>query len=318
MPDETCPLCRRPTATLLRNETDIQLEFWECRTCGQFKSFRRLLGKMDNDVRRALRGLAVERKIRGAGRLEISDETLPLLLAQAPENPAQAADRLLVNLARRSSEPAVFTSLNVDYDQGMAFTEAVDSLVGYLEFLQAEGFIEYTGSRPEGPNFGFRLTLRGWRRVDELHHTSASSETGFVAMSFSEGRTALFDSAIRPAVERAGWKAIRADRVHHTERIDDWILNQIRSSRFVVVDSTDDNPGASFEAGFALGVGRPVIWTVEREWMTKGIHFDFRQFNHLRWESGKEANLVNPLVERIVAAVGLGPHATEVSGNRVI
>ena len=38
---------------------------------------------------------------------------------------------------------------------------------------------------------------------------------------------------------------------------------QIRASRFVICDLTHGNRGAYWEAGFAEGIGRPVIFVCE-------------------------------------------------------
>lgn len=239
--------------------------------------------------------------------MAINSETLDTILLQAPQNPADAADRLLVNLSFRSSEPGVMTAVKVDREQGFAFTDAIDSFVGYLQFLQTEGLIEYQGDRFRDPQFAFRLTLRGWRRVQEL--LQVGGEFGFIAMAFKDNDA--LHGAIQEAARAAGWPATRSDEHEHSHKIDDWIMNRIEAARFVIVDTTGNNAGAAFEAGYALGLGRPVIWTVNKDWFTEErLHFDFRQYNHLRWKPGRESELIDSLRERIVAAVGEGPHAT--------
>lgn len=304
-----CRLCESSHGNLVKRESELRREFWECRKCGQYRLSPPFSDRMEKSVRLSLRGLAVERRLRRMGWLDVNSETIDVLLAQVPQNPSQAADRLLLNLAIRSSEPGIYTALDIEHDQGMAFTEAIDSFIGFLEFLKSDGLIEYGGDRYLQPDFSFRLTLTGWRKVELLQSAGASSSAAFVAMSFNGELDRVYEDAIAPAIKAAGWSPVRADRTHHLERIDDWVLNQIRAAKFVVVDSTYDNPGAAFEAGYALGKGRPVIWTVKDEWMAKGLHFDFRQFNHLNWKLGDENLLVEPLRERIIATVGTGPDA---------
>ncbi len=202
----------------------------------------------------------------------------------------------------------MMTYLNVEMARGMAFTDALDSVFANLGFLKEEGWIDYRGERFEEEETSFRLTLKGWQHVRDLQMQGGHADAGFVAMSFDDDFSDLFNDALCPAIQSAGWRPVRADREHHVERIDDWIMNQISGARFLVVDSTAQNVGAIFEAGFALGLNRPVIWTVEKEDMGKGLHFDIRQFNHLSWHKGHEAELVEPLEARILAAVGRGPH----------
>jgi nucleoside 2-deoxyribosyltransferase len=67
--------------------------------------------------------------------------------------------------------------------------------------------------------------------------------------------------AILPAVATdCGFDVIRLDRVEHSENINDRILTDIRRAQFIVADFTFHPPGVYFEAGFALGLGKLVIW----------------------------------------------------------
>jgi nucleoside 2-deoxyribosyltransferase len=68
-------------------------------------------------------------------------------------------------------------------------------------------------------------------------------------------------TGIQPSIEvDCGFtKAIRVDREHFGDRIDDRIIAEIRRCRFIVADFTGQRGGVYFEAGFALGLGKPVI-----------------------------------------------------------
>ncbi|MFZ4580841.1 MAG: hypothetical protein ACOYOB_20860, partial [Myxococcota bacterium] len=63
-------------------------------------------------------------------------------------------------------------------------------------------------------------------------------------------------------------------------------------------------PGVYYEAGFAQGLGKPVIWTV-REDCLRDVHFDTRQFNHICWTD--PLDLRHKLMLRIQNTVGQGP-----------
>ena len=62
--------------------------------------------------------------------------------------------------------------------------------------------------------------------------------------------------------------------------------------------------GVYFEAGFAKGLGREVIWTVRKDRLSY-VHFDTRQYNHIVWSD--ESDLRNQLSKRISATLGDGP-----------
>jgi nucleoside 2-deoxyribosyltransferase len=69
--------------------------------------------------------------------------------------------------------------------------------------------------------------------------------------------------------------------------IDARIVAKLKQCRFVVADVTGARTGVYFEAGFALGFGRPVIWTCRRD-DAKDMHFDTRQYNHILWRTPEE------------------------------
>lgn len=309
--EDPCPFCRSPAT--IRGSDPFREEAWACVWCGEF-----VLRYPVNDPDRlrklkpeVLRGLVIERTLRREAPLVISEQNASYLLSLGPNGPVEQAERFLLNLSLKSSEPGIFTALTSNKHQNLAFCAANDAFVAWLGFLRAEGLIEYEGERRDQPNdLSFRLTLAGWRRVAEIRQRGEHRDAAFVAMAFRPEFDELWKNAIEPALDRTGWRAIRADKEHHTHRIDDWILNQIRAARFLVVDTTASNAGACFEAGYALGIGKLVVWLAEDGSFQegKGLHFDIRQYNHLKWTRGAEAQLIGPLMERIVNTAGSGPN----------
>ena len=97
-------------------------------------------------------------------------------------------------------------------------------------------------------------------------------------MWFDKSMDSVLDNAIYLAVEEAGYEPIRIDRVEHIDKVDDKIIAEIRSSKFLIADLTGHRNGVYFEAGFACGRGIPVIWCVREDYLKKA-HFDVRQFN---------------------------------------
>ena len=64
--------------------------------------------------------------------------------------------------------------------------------------------------------------------------------------------------------------------------ITDRILSEIRLAGFVVAGFTGQNQGVYFEAGFARGLGRDVIWTCHADEVNK-LHFDTKHLGHVLW-----------------------------------
>ena len=106
----------------------------------------------------------------------------------------------------------------------------------------------------------------------------------------------------------SGFRPLRIDRKEHVNKIDDEIIAEIRRSRFLVADFTchpgSPRGGVYFEAGFALALGKPVIWTCRND-LIEHVHFDTRQFNHIVWASAED--LAERLRNRIGAVIGQGP-----------
>jgi hypothetical protein len=166
-------------------------------------------------------------------------------------------------------------------------------------FLQAEGLAADSG------NGYFVLTPRGWDRADQIRRGSIESDKAFVAMSFLPEYTNLFTNGLAPGIRAAGYDPVRIDRVEHNNRIDDEIIASIRRCKFLVADFSVNRGGIYFEAGFALGLGRPVIWTVRSEDLGD-VHFDTRQYNFLRWTNDALPALTEALQNRIEASIGRG------------
>jgi nucleoside 2-deoxyribosyltransferase len=100
-------------------------------------------------------------------------------------------------------------------------------------------------------------------------------------MAFSHDRDPA-EKSISAAIRASGYLPIRVDQVEHVNKIDDEIIARIRASKFLVADFTLQRNGVYFEAGFMLGLGRPVIWVCEESDLAS-VHFDTRQYNTLSY-----------------------------------
>ncbi|PYK25094.1 MAG: hypothetical protein DME59_11515 [Verrucomicrobia bacterium] len=149
------------------------------------------------------------------------------------------------------------------------------------------------------------ITPRGWQEFARLQQVSSGSKIGFVAMSFVAGFKPLYDEGIEPAIRAAGYEPLRVDRTEHNNRIDDEIIALIKRSRFVVADFSVNRGGIYFEAGFAVGLGIPVIWLVQDNQLAE-VHLDTRQYNFIIWSDNEWENLRHRLRYRIEATIGRG------------
>lgn len=177
---------------------------------------------------------------------------------------------------------------NRDIDE-MAFM-VTEVLCNELGLLGSQNNTEYHVS-PKG-----LLYLEG--RRDEI------SSVCFCAMWFNPEVATLWTSVIAPATRLAGYEPLRIDGKQHNGKIDDEIMASIRASRFVVADFTGNRGGVYYEAGFAHGLGLPVIFMCREG---DELHFDIRQYNCIFWKPDALEEAQQRLKNRILATLGQGP-----------
>jgi nucleoside 2-deoxyribosyltransferase len=94
--------------------------------------------------------------------------------------------------------------------------------------------------------------------------------------------------------------ALRIDRKEHNNQITDEIMAGIRRAEFVVADFTNHRAGVYYEAGFARGPGREVIYCCKED-SFRERHFDTSVINHVVWTDA--ADLRKKLADRIRATI---------------
>ncbi|RIK34950.1 MAG: hypothetical protein DCC58_21020, partial [Chloroflexi bacterium] len=156
---------------------------------------------------------------------------------------------LLKALATLSRSPGTYYSGSLHADSPLAWAATDDELRFHLDALRESGFIDFETIDLDA-NYRARLTAKGWDHVEKGPATVLPR--AFVAMSFSETMLPTWIEGLRPGIEDAGYSAHRVDSDVHVHRIDQKIVADIRTSRFVVVDVTEQKQGAYFEAGLAL------------------------------------------------------------------
>lgn len=151
----------------------------------------------------------------------------------------------------------------------------------------------------------FSITPDGWAYIESLKDINPESQIGFVAMWFDDSVREVYENGISKGIEQAGYEPLRIDFKEHNNRIDDEIIATIKRCKFLVADLTGQRGGVYFEAGYALGLGLPVIWTCDTKHLKK-VHFDTRQYYFITWDREKLSELRDKLRYRIEATIGRG------------
>ena len=185
-------------------------------------------------------------------------------------------------------------------------SEAWYQAVYFAEYLEEKNWIALTEHGDKSTIF---VLVDGYSEIAE-QVTNVDSTQAFVAMWFSDETRDLYKQGIQPAVEDAGYVAVRIDEKPDLNKTDDEIIAEIRRSRFVVADFTHGEDGARgsvyFEAGFADGSSIPVIHTCRCD-QVQELHFDTRQYHHILWNVKDFDGFRKRLRARIVARMGPGP-----------
>lgn len=224
---------------------------------------------------------------------------------------------LLQNIERKTEYPGKPVQIDPEFDIPLAWASAQEEFMHYinssiepslLRNLGKIGFSYHQGStgeliydRPSA--FSVAITADGWDYLEQIDRRIEERTQAFVAMSFSDDLKSIWEGPIFRAIQKAGYKPYRVDAEPHSDRIDAKIISEIKNSRFVVADVTEQKRGVYFEAGFAQGLGLPVIWCVRKDDLDK-VHFDTRQYNHIVWETAAE--LETRLYDFICAIIGKG------------
>jgi nucleoside 2-deoxyribosyltransferase len=107
-----------------------------------------------------------------------------------------------------------------------------------------------------------------------------------MAMQFGDAEfNRVVNDCFKPAVKAAGFELRLLTDGQPAGLIDDQLRVALRTARFVIADLTHGNKGAYWEAGFAEGLGRPVIYTCRKqEWDANKSHFDTSHLNTIIWD----------------------------------
>ncbi len=184
------------------------------------------------------------------------------------QNPIELINELILFIGENATEFNTPGNLQ-KFQKGKQLNDP--SAHSIRDFLVTEGFantgpIRIRNQRIESQPY---LTFKGWERYYELISGPTQSKLAFMAMRFGNndngGEDYKVERAYREcftkAVEKTGYKLQKVNEGQPSGNIDEHIIVRIRSARFIIADLTDHNNGVYWEAGFAEGLGKPVIYT---------------------------------------------------------
>ncbi len=314
--NDICPICNSETTRSKPSERDTYKV--NCPRCGYYEVTDQALTMFQRSELADIVN-SVSYWIRQHQSNEVTPVYIDLKLMRSiletpfiPPKPNEQANRLLQWIGENVNKPDAYITIPISYLISVIGAVDEPNVVYIADYLKEQGYIRhqgfaysiYEGKRnPEVDQLVAQITFKGWERFDEIKRTSKVSRLAFMAMKFgNETLVRIFNEVIKDAVSKTGFEIRRLDEERRAGLIDDKLRVEIRKSKFLVADLTDDNNGAYWEAGYAEGLGMPVIYICEEEkFKTKLTHFDTNHHLTVRWKN--EPDSLKKFAEELKATI---------------
>jgi len=315
---QLCILCEKSCSVETDGRTDNR--YYQCDTCGEYLITRKARinhienNQMSLEDKMRIAICSRERTIQGLPVLFICAEDLGegmregaftvtyILNHLFPSNVSDRMARALRNLYKLTSHPGERLELARATDYPVLLAESDDTADFVIEEMAELGYISYDKMDQTFGTWSLLVRAAGIAHIEELDKKDAreSSSQAFIAMWFSDDVSDAFDRGILPAVVNCGYRPMRIDSKETNNKICDEIIAEINRSQFLIADFTGNRGGVYFKAGYAKGLGIPVIWTCRAD-CVDDLHFDTRQYSHIVWNTPEE--LYEKLIRRIAATI---------------
>jgi hypothetical protein len=290
-----CPICYFEVSS--RETGPLQAAYaFSCKVCGQFHMRQEVyeqhlvgagseMTKLDANASAMVR-LTIAYWIAGKNDSGVTPDVDEGTIRSALNAPLQPSPRRLMNniIVMLARQPlwASYQIRQESFARLGALNEA--EVESACEELLAARLIRLN-EEETARRFGrkeYRLTLDGWDRFERIKDGRAEGRAAFLAMKFGTDLDATYKPVVEAACTNVGFKLNRLDDVPEPGLIDVMMEAAIRQSSFLIADLTYDSSGAYWEAGFAHGLGKPVIYTCRKG---AGVHFDVRNWQRIEWQA---------------------------------
>jgi len=301
---EECPVCEgRTGGVCLSSYSQIGQDgaAFNCSACGYFEvSKTALAGRLAvgnetlNKIQRAALSHAIRRNQETGKVFLITNDWLPSFMETAwLPSPVQQATNLIRavgNHVTKTGDPfparEAATCALVGAADLRLFGNLVASLIKSNRIVEL-GFAYINTENGIGERYPtYDLSLAGWEQYEDEKRGMVSGNYGFIAMKFGDYKLeTLVRDTIKPKVgQDTGYEVIDVRDRSRAGVIDNILREQIRDAAFVLVDLSHDNNGAYWEAGYAEGLGKPVIYICEQKKFDQTrTHFDTNHCTTIMW-----------------------------------
>ena len=252
--------------------------------------------------------------------LHVTKEMLERLRSEArsptPAEQAENAIRFIGDHVSTEDE-----SLGYIPDQFRAAIGASDygSGLWVVEQLQAKGLVDFAGtmhrtrvrfddgvSEIQKTLAAVTLSLDGWQEYEQANRGSFEGNYGFVALQFNDPELdELLATTKATVLKETGYDLIDMRDVEQAGIIDNIMRLKIADAAFVLADLTHGNPGAYWEAGYAEGLDKPVVYICREDVFDRGkTHFDTNHCTTIPWSSDDPSQFCHRLIATLRRSLG--------------
>jgi hypothetical protein len=252
---------------------------YDCQRCGCFLSDHGAMVPTQSPVLTAATRQFWDKNRRP---LRLTDAKILALQRQVRSSISARVDMCLRYVAHQSKGgPGSSVGIDLELDYPICEAAFADEMDQYLNYLASRDLLL---SRRIGNSDSREcsLTIPGWQHLEPSLQKGGIPGRCFVVMSFDDSLNPAYMDGIKPAVEECGYKPVFMKEVSTNKGISDRILAEVRQAEFLVCDFTGHRNGCYFEAGFAHGLGREVIYMC-RDTDFGSLHFDIKHLGHIKW-----------------------------------
>jgi predicted RNA-binding Zn-ribbon protein involved in translation (DUF1610 family) len=310
--EERCPACGEGARTERQGSKDGAR--YECERCGTFfmsrtcaTSLRRQLDTTPD--RRPIVSHALRRM--QLGRPEPPEVTWDVMKRVLETASLPSVSDQVVNFVLWLGDtlteigPGELVPISSGTHQAVVGATTPEGVALVVDYLYDQGLVRGPKSEALGGHYSAHVTLTvpGWARYDEWRRGALDSRTAFMASAFWRRYSGSRLSRLLQAGREANG-VHPLDEAPRAGLIDDRLRVEIRTARFLIAELTGSNLGAYWEAGFAEGLGKPVIYTCEPGFFKeKGSHFDTNHHLTVIWDANDLADAATRLKATIRATL---------------
>lgn len=290
---ELCPVCGNALRTSIQSHPRRDASWIDCPNCGRALLSRSLIACLPGIIQRgsdapAKLSHAIRQSTSKSNETPFTTHDADAILENPLPRPREQADLLIRWLAENSMGPGETVWIEPSTHSAIIGAKSPAGFGLVVDHLFSSGLV--TGVQADTLDTPGRahaaLTFAGWDHYESLRIGRESYRKAFMAMKFGDATLeAVVAEVFKPAAKAAGFELLKLNDSPRAGLIDDRLRVEIQASDFVIADLTHDNLGAYWEAGYAEGLGKPVIYTCERtKFEESKTHFDTNHHLTVIWD----------------------------------